>query len=79
MSKLLRDRSLLPALDRLVAETMDAQLTLLAAVLARGGGRRREAAAALALEFATWQRLTGSGLDDGEAAGLMAELVVCAP
>jgi AcrR family transcriptional regulator len=77
-AQVLRDRSLVPALDRLLAQTMDAQMIELAGALAAEGGRRRQAAVVLALDFGTWQRLTQSGLNDREAAELMADLVVCA-
>jgi AcrR family transcriptional regulator len=77
-AKVLRDRSLVPALDRLLAQTLDAQMSQLAGALAAQGDRRRQAAVALALDFGTWQRLTRSGMDDREAAELMAALVACA-
>jgi AcrR family transcriptional regulator len=77
-AKVLRDRSLVPALDRLLAQTMDAQMSQLAAALAGEGGLRVEATVALALEFGTWQTLARRGLDDREAAELMADLIACA-
>jgi AcrR family transcriptional regulator len=61
-----RDRATLPDLDALLRETGDAQLAGLANAL--GGGPL----IALALDFWTWRRLTAEGLDDGEAAELMA-------
>jgi AcrR family transcriptional regulator len=76
-----RDRELLPALDRRMSETTDVGLQTLAEALATGfapRGRPRKAlraAVALALDFWTWRRLARQGLDDGEAAGLMVELV----
>jgi AcrR family transcriptional regulator len=83
-SKVLRDRSLLPALDALVERTMDAQQTQLTTALSAGfraHGRRAEqlrAVIRLALDFWTWHRLNREGLDDAAAAGLMAELVAAA-
>lgn len=74
-----RDRRLLPALDALLAETSDLRLEGLADELARGFGSAGPAAARtramvrLGLDFLAWQRLTGDGLSDPEAAALMAE------
>lgn len=65
-----RDRRLLPELDALLAEGADRQLDRLAGALAPG--REARAMVRLALDFSTWQRLTGEGLSDAEAAGLMA-------
>lgn len=73
-----RDRRLVPELDALLSETADRSLEELSAALAAGfgvSGRRSgrvRAALRLALDFATWSRLTGEGLTDREAAGLMA-------
>jgi AcrR family transcriptional regulator len=85
-SKVLRDRSALPALDALLERTMDAQLGQLAAALtapfrARGGAAKRlRATVALALDFWTWERLAREGFDEPAAAQLMASLVgACAP
>jgi AcrR family transcriptional regulator len=64
-----RDRAAVPALDDLMSDTADAQLAALAAAL--GGGPL----IALALEFWTWRRLAAEGLDDDEAAALMARVV----
>ena len=61
-----RDRTAVPALDALMADTADAQLAALAEAL--GGGPL----IALALDFWTWRRLAAEGLDDDEAASLMA-------
>jgi AcrR family transcriptional regulator len=80
-SKVLRDRSALPALDELMARTGDAAMATLADALTAGFGARGtraarlHAAVALALDFWTWQRLTREGLGDDEAADLMAGLV----
>jgi AcrR family transcriptional regulator len=79
-----RDRASMPALDELVAETSDAQLSGLADALASGfraRGRRAarvRAAVGLALDFWSWRRLTSEGLDDRAAADLMTETVVMA-
>jgi AcrR family transcriptional regulator len=83
-TNVLRDRKLLPGLDQVLSETMDAQLrelggTLAAAFRVRGtAARRLEATIALALDFATWRQLKDRGFSDQAAAGLMADLVVCA-
>ena len=80
-AKVLRDRSALPALDALLARTIDANQRRLADALAAKfeasgeAGRRRRAVIALALDFGSWKRLTTDGLDDAQAAGLMADLV----
>ena len=85
-SKVLRDRSAIPALDELLTHTADAQTAGLADVLAAGFGAKEAPAAArlravvaLALDFWTWSRLTGEGLGDDEAAELMAALVAQTP
>jgi AcrR family transcriptional regulator len=65
-----RDRRLLPELDALLAEGADRQLDQLAAALADDAAAR--ALVRLALDFATWQRLTSEGLSDAEAARLIA-------
>lgn len=80
-SKILRDRKALPALDALLARTLDARQAELAAALAVGFAdgrrprRRARAIIALALEFWTWQRLTREGLSDSDAADLMSDVV----
>lgn len=82
-NNILRDRSALPALDRLLRQTMDAgqaQLTGALAVSfdARGNkAKRLRALIRLALDFSTWQRLKREGLNDATAAKLMADLVAC--
>jgi AcrR family transcriptional regulator len=79
--KVLRDRAALPALDALLARTMDAQLNHLVDALAKGFGargvraRRIHAVLSVALDFFTWQRLTRKGLDDDAAAALMSDVV----
>ncbi len=73
-----RDRALVPALDSLLARSMDVRLTELTEALTAGFARkgrsrkRTRAAVALALEFWTWQRLSREGLRDEEAAVVMA-------
>jgi AcrR family transcriptional regulator len=73
-----RDRRLLPELDALLRHTGDRASDELAGALAAGFGargapaRRGRALLRLALEFATWRRLTDEGLTDREAARLMA-------
>jgi AcrR family transcriptional regulator len=64
-----RDRAAVPALDALMGETADAQMAGLAQAL--GGGPL----ISLALDFWTWCRLTGDGLDNDEAAALMAGVI----
>jgi AcrR family transcriptional regulator len=61
-----RDRRAVPALDALMADTADAQLAALGEAL--GGGPL----VALALDFWTWRRLAAEGLEDDQAASLMA-------
>ena len=83
-AKVLRDRSSLPALDALLQCTFDVNQRRLADALAAGfdasgdDARRPRAVIALGLDFGTWQRLTSEGLDDAQAAGLMAELAATA-
>jgi AcrR family transcriptional regulator len=73
-----RDRALVPALDALLAGSMDVRLTELTGALAAGfagrgrSAKRTRAAVALALDFWTWHRLSREGLGDEEAAALMA-------
>jgi AcrR family transcriptional regulator len=67
-----RDRRLLPALDTVVAETSDRLLDGLADALATSKASAGRPLIRLALDFATWKRLTAEGLADDEAAELMA-------
>jgi AcrR family transcriptional regulator len=73
-----RDRTLVPALDSLLARSMDLRLAELTEALTAGFARkgrsqkRTRAAVALALEFWTWQRLSREGLRDEDAAAVMA-------
>ena len=77
-----RGRALVPALDSLLAGSMDVGLTELTEALTAGFARkgrsrkRTRAAVALALEFWTWQRLSREGLRDEEAAAVMASAAV---
>ncbi len=82
--KVLRDRTLVPALDRLLARTLDAQQEKVGEALASGFAVREaqrvrlRALVAVALDFGTWQRLTRHGLDDPSAAELMTEVIMAA-
>ncbi len=83
-SKVLRDRNALPALDAVLAETLDTRQAQLAAALLQGlpadrtARKRARAAIMLALDFTTWQRLTREGLGDRDSADLMASFVLAA-
>jgi AcrR family transcriptional regulator len=78
------DRDSVPALDEFCKQAWDPQFAEIASALAAGfgAGRRRtkrlNALAALALEFWTWRRLDREGLDDDDAADLMADAVAAA-
>jgi AcrR family transcriptional regulator len=69
-----RDRRLLPALDALLADTSDRRLDELADTLAAGKASPSRPLLRLALDFATWKRLTAEGLANAEAAELMARV-----
>jgi AcrR family transcriptional regulator len=79
--KLFSDRATVPELDRFMEEAIDRLHAELAGELTArfaSRGRRAErtrAAIRLALDFWTWRRLTGEGLDDEAAAGLMSAAV----
>lgn len=79
--KLFSDRGSVPQLDRFMAQNIDrtqAQLAeSLAAAFAASGRRadRLTALIGLALDFGTWQRLTRGGIDDEEAAEMMAAAI----
>jgi len=81
-SKVVRDRGTVPALDRLLTKTMDAQQATLTTALAapydlRGDcDLRLRATIGLGLDFATWQRFTDAGLTDPSAADLMTDLIL---
>jgi AcrR family transcriptional regulator len=82
--KIQRDRGAVAPLDELMRRTADAGLAQLASALAGGfSGRgrtaeRRVTLIRLALDFWTWRRLDREGLDDDDAATLMAEAVASA-
>jgi AcrR family transcriptional regulator len=79
--KLFSDRAAVPELDAFLAQNVDRMQAGLADDLAgafRLRGRRAERTRALirlALDFWTWRRLVGEGLDDEAAADLMAASV----
>ena len=81
--KILRDRSVLPALDERVRMTVDTGLDALASELATGfraRGQRADRLRALirvALDFWTWRSLRAQGLSSEAAARLMADTVAC--
>jgi AcrR family transcriptional regulator len=67
------ERSTVPELDAWMAQSSDQLLAGLAERLAEGAdGSGARPLIALALDFWTWQRLDGEGLDDAAAAELMA-------
>jgi AcrR family transcriptional regulator len=76
-AKVVRDRAALPELDALLAGTLDVQMAQLGEALAAGfgGAQPTRALLAVALDFGTWQRLAGAGLDDRASARLMAGAV----
>jgi len=79
--KLFSDRASVPELDRFLEQNIDrmqAELTdeLAAAFGARGPRAERTGTLIrLALDFWTWRRLSGEGLDDEAAADLMAAAI----
>jgi hypothetical protein len=79
--KLFSDRARVPELDRFMAAGIDrvqAELAdgLVAGLGARGGrAARLRAITRVALDFWTWRRLSGEGLEDEPAAELMAAAV----
>ena len=73
-SKVQRDRRVVPELDALLTDTVDARLDGLASALA-GDSRRVRSLLRLALDFLTWERLTAGGLSDEDAAEVMADAV----
>jgi AcrR family transcriptional regulator len=67
------ERSTVPELDAWMAQSSDQLLAGLAKRLSTGADRPdARALIAVALDFWTWQRLDGEGLDDAAAAALMA-------
>jgi AcrR family transcriptional regulator len=79
--KLFSDRASVPELDRFLEQNIDRMLDGLGSDLAGGFAVRGRAAdrlralTRLALDFWTWRRLAGEGLDDEIAADLMAGAV----
>jgi AcrR family transcriptional regulator len=79
LSKVLRDRGAVPALDAQLRATSDLQLAALADALAAGfaappaRAARLRALLGVAADFWTWQRLDREGLRDAAAARLMAD------
>jgi AcrR family transcriptional regulator len=74
-ASVLGERTTVPEIDAWLAESRDPALAELAADLAIGLERPgARALVALALDFWTWQRLAGEGLDDAAAAALMARV-----
>jgi AcrR family transcriptional regulator len=79
--KLFHDRASVPELDRFMEREIDSMQTELANELAAGFGRRGRPAERIraltrvALDFWTWRRLSGEGLDDDAAADVMAAAV----
>jgi AcrR family transcriptional regulator len=82
-SKVLSDRAAVPELDTFLRGEVDQMQHDLATALADSLPRSGPTEAAhgrallrLAVDFWTWQRLSGEGLDDRTAAGLMAGAVI---
>jgi AcrR family transcriptional regulator len=77
-----RDRHLIPALDAVMADTLDARLAAVAADHARAITGTAEAPQRplirLALEFRTWELLAQEGLGDAEIARLFAGAIAAA-
>ena len=79
--KLFGDRASVPELDRFLEQNIDRMLAELADDVATAfavRGRRADRLHALvrvALDFWTWRRLAGEGLDDRAAADLLADVV----
>jgi hypothetical protein len=82
--KLLSDRASVPELDRFLEQNLDRMQAELADDLAGGfrlRGRRAQRTGALirlALDFWTWRRLSGEGLDDEASADLMTAAIASA-
>jgi AcrR family transcriptional regulator len=78
LGNVLRDRHGIAALDQLMADTLDTQLSDLRGQLTRrlrAHGRRRQALLALALDFHTWKTMADQGLNDRASAELMVQIV----
>ncbi|HEY4778882.1 MAG TPA: TetR/AcrR family transcriptional regulator [Solirubrobacterales bacterium] len=74
--RLLSERTPVSVLDAWLAQSMDPMLDELAAGLSAGFSRpEARALVGLALDFWTWRRLDGEGLNDAAASELMAEVV----
>ena len=72
------ERGTVPELDAWIARSSDVRLAELADHLSAGfDAADARALIALALDFWTWQRLDREGLDDEQAATLMAGLAKC--
>lgn len=84
LGNLFSDRASVPELDSFMEGDIDRLQDELASALAGGfpgRGRRardRRALARLALDFWTWRRLSGEGLDESAAAALMAAAIAAA-
>jgi AcrR family transcriptional regulator len=71
------ERATVPELDAWLARSSDPMLAELAGALAAGlDGPDARPLVGVALDFWTWQRLAGEGLDDDAAAALMARVAV---
>jgi AcrR family transcriptional regulator len=71
------ERAAVPELEAWMAQSSDPLLAALSDRLAAGVDRRdARALVALALDFWTWQRLDGEGLDDAAAAALLTRAVL---
>jgi AcrR family transcriptional regulator len=83
MGKILRDAPLVPALNEIMGKRWRPYVDWMVRVLATGwaadpdGTGRLHAALRLTVDFHTWKLLDRSGLDDEEAADLMARMVGC--
>jgi AcrR family transcriptional regulator len=81
MRNLYRDRHLDPALDEFMGDNLDVAIAGLADALVAAfeveadRTARLRSLIAVALEFWTWDRLTGEGMDDDAAAELMTEAI----
>ena len=70
------ERATVPELDAWLSRSADPMLAELAAALAAGFDRPdARPLVALALDFWTWERLAGEGLDDAAAAALMTRAI----
>jgi len=69
------ERSTVPELERWMASTADVRMDALAESLAGDAPQHVRTLIRLALDFWTWRRLDNEGLDDDQAARLMAELL----